>query len=216
MPHDERMPRIPTVLGPSDLPSPELFAARLDGELMQLHGGFVPIDEPDVPALRAHILALGADRTLILERRCAAWVHGAVAAPPRERQFCTSVTARTGRRSGTWRVREVMLEAGEVVEFATVRCTSRGRTAFDLLREPDEPSDEPADEVELIVARLLADHHELAAALIDRLARSPRLPFRALASARLRRVLAAAPQGAGLTAHPAADQPSADQPSATR
>lgn len=195
------MARIPTVLGPSDLPSPELWAARLDGELIEVHGGFVPIDEPDVPTLRAHILALGADRSLILERRCAAWVHGAVAVPPPERQFCTPATARTGRRAGAVRVREVTLEAGEIVEFAAVRCTSRARTAFDLLRDPLES----CDEIETVVERLLAGFPGLGPALTERLARSARLPYRGLATLRLGRALAAA-------ARPADE----DQPSATR
>lgn len=182
------MARIPTALGVDDLPLAELCAARLDGDLSDLHGAFVPLDEPDSPALRARALAIDVDRSLILERRSAAWVHGAVAAPPREPQLCRSITARGTAQPGPRRIRELVISRDELVEFHGVRCTSHVRTAFDLLRDADETD----DEVACIVGRLHAADDELEAALRARLHATPRLPFRSLALARLDRALARA------------------------
>ncbi|MDR5700609.1 hypothetical protein [Agromyces aerolatus] len=182
------MTRLPNVLSTDDLPLAELCAARLDGDVGALHGAFVPIDAPDVPALRAGALAIGIDRSLILDRRSAAWVHGAIPAPPYDTQLCRSAAARGTAQPGTRGVRELVIAPGELVDFEGVRCTSRARTAFDLLRDPNEAS----DEVEQIVARLIASHDGLERELRARLQDSVRLPYRALASARLERALARA------------------------
>jgi hypothetical protein len=184
------MARIPTVLGPHDLPLPELQAARMDGDLFELHGAFVPIDVPDGPAIRARIVAVGADPTFIIERRCAAWVHDAVAAPPRTRQFCTPVTSRTGSR-GTARgaprgIRELILTPDEVIDLDGVLCTSRARTALDMLRDPKEP------DAEQIITRLVEGDKEIVESLWARTQRGVRLPHRALALFRLHRMPATA------------------------
>jgi hypothetical protein len=184
------MARIPTVLGTADLPIAELCAARIDGDLTALHGAYVPLDEPDLPELRATALAVGLDRSLILDRRSAAWVHGAAAAPPRVPQLCRSSGKRGTIRPGAPPVRELVIAVDELVEVAGVPCTSRARTAYDLLRDPDEPG----DEVEQIVGRLIEANPDLEPAVRARLAASNRLPYRALAAARLARAVAAAAQ----------------------
>ena len=82
MPQHGLMARLPAVLDTHDLPLAELCAARLDGELVAIDDGWTPLDEPDLPALRAAVTALRAPRSLVIERMSAAWVHGALAAPP--------------------------------------------------------------------------------------------------------------------------------------
>ncbi|WP_308796636.1 hypothetical protein [Agromyces silvae] len=182
------MTRIPSVLGTDDLSLAELCAARIDGDVGAMHGVFVPVDEPDLPALRAAALAVGIDRSLILDRRSAAWVHGALPVPPHELQLCRSSTARSTAHPGEPRIRELVIAEDELVEYLGVRCTSPARTAFDLLRDPEEPS----HEVEQIVGRLLATHGDVERELRARLVTSARLPYRALAVGRLARALDAA------------------------
>ncbi|WP_127793574.1 hypothetical protein [Agromyces sp. LHK192] len=180
------MTRLPSVLGPADLPLAELCAARLDGEVMGFLGGFVPIDEPDLPSLRAQALALDAEPDLIIDRASAAWVHGAVEVPPARTTFCIDATARTTARLDRGRVREVRLAAEDVVGFGRARCTSRARTAYDLVRDPaiDDRT------VVATVAALVTGRTRMLADLHARLDAAHRLPHKQLAFGRLAAVAA--------------------------
>lgn len=192
------MARLPLVLGTDDLPIAELCAARLDGELFAIDDGWAPVDEPDLPAFRAAVVALRVPRSLVIERLSAAWVHGGLAGPPGVAQFCVPLSSRiaviSDRRAT---VREVRIDDAEIVEFGRVRCTSVVRTGFDLLREPSL-DDELAEGV---VATLIASRPSLAAALRQRLEAATRMPHKSTALARLdgaeRIALAAAGSAAG-------------------
>ncbi|WP_168209225.1 hypothetical protein [Agromyces intestinalis] len=177
------MARLPAVLGVSDLPLPELCAARIDGELVQLGGGWVPIDEPDLAALRAEILARRADRDLIAERRSAAWVLGALIAPVEPPQFCVPMHARVAQRAGhEYSLREVVIDDHDIVTVAgRIRCTSPVRTVLDLVREagPDERGAMQA------AAALLANDLDLADEAEQRLRSAFRLPGKLRALQRL-------------------------------
>ncbi|WP_143458946.1 hypothetical protein [Leifsonia sp. ALI-44-B] len=111
---------LPATLGPDVLPRPELRALVLDGELWPLDRTFHAVDEPDRPGLRADALF----RALLLDlsrRRgsqpqryarsrmaappaeappfvagglSAAWVHGAILAPPRVHEVLARAPAR--------------------------------------------------------------------------------------------------------------------------
>ena len=183
MPHHVLMARLPSVLDTHDLPLAELCAARLDGELVAIDDGWTPLDEPDLPALRAAVTALRAPRSLVIERMSAAWVHGALATPPPVAQFCVPISARIAviadRRAV---VREVRLGDDDVMRFGDVPCTTPVRTAFDLLR------DTTLDEAAIIaaVAWLAALHPGLGPAVRDRFEAATRLPHKATAMARLR------------------------------
>ncbi len=184
MPQHGCMSRLPTVLGTDDLPLAELCAARIDGELMPIEDGWVPVDEPDLPALRAAVVALRAPRALVIERRSAAWVHGALSAPPKLAQFCVPRSARVAVFAARRLVvREVAIAEADIVEYPRARCTSLGRTGFDLLREPIDD-----DELDQLVSALCAMHPWLATELRDRLSDAVRMPHRSLARERLRRV----------------------------
>jgi hypothetical protein len=182
MPHHDCMARLPAVLGTDHLPLAELCAARLDGELFAIDHGWAPVDEPDVPAFRAMVTALRAPRSLIIERLSAAWVHGALDAPPVVAQFCVSLEARIAviDRPRTV-VREVRIDDDEIVWFGELRCTSPARTAFDLLREPS------LDEAVVVgaVAALQVERPALATTLHERLDAAVRMPHKATARRRL-------------------------------
>ncbi|MFB9309618.1 hypothetical protein BJY17_000921 [Agromyces hippuratus] len=179
------MAKLPTVLSIDDLSIAELCAARIDGELMMIDEAWAPVDEPDLPSLRAAAVALRAPRTLVIERHSAAWVHGALTAPPTLARFCVPRTARVALVSGPRLVvREVAIEPDEIIEYPRARCTTPVRTGFDLLRDPAEPD----GEVESIVTALCADHPGLRADLRRRLEDSTRMPHRGLALRRFDRV----------------------------
>lgn len=204
------MARLPLVLGTDDLPIAELCAARLDGELFAIDDGWAPVDEPDLPAFRAAVVALRVPRSLVIERLSAAWVHGGLAAPPEVAQFCVPLSSRIAvinDRRAT--VREVRIDDGEIVEFGSVRCTSVVRTGFDLLREPSL-DDTFAEEV---VATLIAPRPGLAAALRHRLEAATRMPHKSTALARLDRAVRV---GAAAAVTVAASASGSAQPSLTR
>jgi hypothetical protein len=176
------MTRLPSVLGTDDLDLAELCAARIDGELVELADGWCPVDEPDLPSLRAAAVAVDVGRTLIAERLTAAWVHGALDAPPRPAQYCVPHTERIAvRLDRPWVVREVSLLAGDVLEFAGARCTSAVRTAFDLLREAELDDRTVID----VVVRLLGSVPELGQRVHARIDAAARLPHKTLARGRL-------------------------------
>lgn len=178
------MARLPVVLGTDDLPIAELCAARLDGELFAIDDGWAPIDEPDLPAFRAAVMALRVPRPLIIERLSAAWVHGALAAPPAIAQFCVPLSSRIAVISEhRATVREVRIDGAEIVEFGRIRCTSVVRTGFDLLRDPTFDD----DPVAAMVGALIAARDGLASGLRRRLDAATRMPHKSKAVARLDR-----------------------------
>lgn len=178
------MARLPVVLGTDDLPIAELCAARLDGELFAIDDGWAPIDEPDLPAFRAAVMALRVPRPLIIERLSAAWVHGALAAPPAIAQFCVPLSSRIAVISEhRATVREVRIDGAEIVEFGRILCTSVVRTGFDLLRDPTFDD----DPVAAMVGALIAARDGLASGLRRRLDAATRMPHKSTAVARLDR-----------------------------
>jgi hypothetical protein len=190
MPQHGLMARLPAVLDTHDLPLAELCAARLDGDLVAIDDGWTPLDEPDLPALRAAVTALRTPRSLVIERMSAAWVHGALPAPPPVAQFCVPLSARIaviGDRRAV--VREVRIGVDDLMRFGDVPCTTPVRTGFDLLR--DQTLDE--GQIVVAVARLAAEHPGLVAAVRDRFEAAIRLPHKATALARLRDAAHAAP-----------------------
>ena len=178
------MARLPAVLDTDDLPLAELCAARIDGELFAIDDGWAPVDEPYLPGFRAAVTALRVPRALIIERMSAAWVHGAIVAPPPVAQFCVPLSARIaviGDPRAT--VREVRIDDGEITRFGDIRCTTPVRTAFDLLRDPT------LDESHAVraVATLLGARPALGDQVRERLVAATRMPHKTAALARLGR-----------------------------
>lgn len=128
-------PRLPAVLTSGDLPVAELSAARLDGELYCIGSAFAPVDEIEQPRHRAAALAPGTHERLIAEQLSAAWVWGAITSPPLHQQFCTTIGARVSRTSVPWMtVREVVIDASELLQLGDMLVTSPLRTAVDIAR----------------------------------------------------------------------------------
>ena len=185
------MTRLPAILSTRDLPLAELCAARIDGELHAVGGGWAVFDEPDRAELRAVATAMRAPRELVVTGLSAAWVLGAVDVEPPVAVLCRPIGERTTQVTGPGlEVRELQLEPEEIVEIGGVRCTGPDRTALEVLRDPR------LDDVVAIatVASLETRSPGLAARLGRRLSASAHYPHKALAVRRLARV--AEPAGA--------------------
>lgn len=127
--------RLPSVLWAHHLPAPELYAARLDGDLFDIDGCFVPVDEIEQPKHRAAALHAGLAPRLIAEQLSAAWVWGALNSPPTHRQFCVATGARVSHSPARWMtVREVVIDDDEVRLLSGLMVTSPARTVVDLAR----------------------------------------------------------------------------------
>jgi hypothetical protein len=184
-------PRLPPVLSALDLPLVELQCAALDGELYALDQCFCPIDEFETTHLRAKALGLVLDPRIIAERMSAAWVWGALSAPPRRHQLCVAIGARTRPHpSLNATLREVVISPAEIDTVSGVRVTSRLRTVIDLLRFTENFG---AREV-LAVASLMADgkldHSTCSLSLLAR----RNLPQKRIALERLAQVCASHPR----------------------
>jgi hypothetical protein len=131
--------RIPSLLTTADFSEAELSALVLDGTLYRVGDCYSVIDTLPNPALRAQSLALTLPRRLIVERRSAAWVWGALPDPPASHHVCVDITSRV-RPPGASRliVREVVISNAEAATFGEIRVTTPLRTVIDLARSPGE------------------------------------------------------------------------------
>jgi hypothetical protein len=133
------MTRLGPVLTIADLPLAELHAARLDGELFAIDACFAPVDEPAIPALRAESIAVQWPDRIIAEQRSAAWVYGVLTSPPARHELCADLSARARpSNSRHARIREVVIDASELVRIGRLDVTSPLRTVLDLVRFGDE------------------------------------------------------------------------------
>ena len=127
--------RLPSVLSAHDLPAPELYAARLDGDLFAIDACFSPVDEIEQPRHRAAALRAGLSDRLIAEQFSAAWVWGALDAAPAHHQFCVATGARVSHSPARWMtLREVVIEDSEIIDLDGALVTSPTRTVVDLAR----------------------------------------------------------------------------------
>lgn len=173
----------------------ELSAARLDGDITELGFSFVPIDVPSRASTRARSLAVSLPERFIVDRRSAAWVHGAIERLPERLEACVSTSARPSALArfggsvigvpfdGT--VREVVITGDEIVSLDGVLVTTPLRTVFDLLRVPEFDT-----EVQVIVQRLAALSSLTLDACEHYLTGRPHLPRKSETLARLGHVLA--------------------------
>lgn len=192
-----RMTRSASILLPDHLLSAaELRSCALDGEVVALGEGFLPIDAPLTALARAASLApLLIDARVVVADRSAAWVWGWGRAPAAV-TTCVSIAARIpspDRRR--LRAREVVISADEMVLLGGVAVTSPMRTVLDLARHDDEP-----DVIDVIAAGIRA-HGIAASHLQAELSRRANLSFVRLARARV---------------HDAVTLAGADQPLLTR
>ena len=94
----------------------------------------------------------GLQDRLIAERLSAAWVWGALSAPPARHQFCVGIGSRVAHSAARWMtVREVVIDRDEIAELEGGLVTSPLRTVVDLVRFGDR-----FDEAEAGTVRRLA------------------------------------------------------------
>lgn len=117
----------------------ELSAARLDGELTTVGDAYVAADALETPQLRAATLGVLLGRSLVAIGISAAWVHGAVGAPPAvhhvQRTAARGVARPVDRRI---RFRDTPIDVADVIVLGGVRVSTPARTLLDLIREPDD------------------------------------------------------------------------------
>ena len=184
-----------TTPSPVLLPSPrlsasELRAAVLDGEVVAIGEGFVPIDAPVTAYARAASLApLLIDQRVVIADRSAAWVWGWGRAPAAI-MTCVAITARIpspDRRR--LRSREVIIDDDERRMLGSVAVTAPVRTLLDLARH------DPSDDVIALLAAGIAAHdvapETIEAALTRRRSLSFVRPARARLAAAFERALGA-------------------------
>ncbi len=129
------MRTIPAVLTSYDLPAAELSALRLDGELYPLADGWCAIDALEGARHRAAAVRGTRSPRLIAELGTAAWIWGAASVLPEVLEFCVDIGARTRPGlSPSLRVRELVLDPGDCVQWTDGAVTSAVRTAVDLAR----------------------------------------------------------------------------------
>jgi len=176
-------PRLPPVLSFHDLPVAELAAARLDGELFRIDDCFAPVDEIEQPQHRAGALRAVLPERLIAEQRSAAWIWGALDAPPTHHELCVTAGARTRSPGIGWmRVREVVIEPAEIATVAGLQLTTPLRTAVDLARF----SADFGEAEELMVAWLMLHCSFGVIDCVDDMQRRRNLPNKRQAIARLK------------------------------
>ncbi len=179
--------RLPAVLVPSDLPLPELMAARLDGELFAVDGAHSPVDEPYGVTRRAAALSARIPARTIACRSSAAWVWGAAEELLTPLEACTPIDSRyrSGPSAGLV-VHEIALTAADLARSGPLTLTSPQRTATDLALEGAGP------EVLCALASIGAFAlEEVLAALLER----RKLPRKRAGVAALERAIAARDAG---------------------
>ncbi len=169
-------------IGTGGLEAAELSAAVLDGDLVRVGDAFVPVDEPQDPALRAAVVRPRLAPGLVIAGRTAAWVWGAAWRLDEPISCCHAPRVRPGLAAGVV-VQRVVLRPGDVVAVGDVLVTSPLRTALDLARAPE------ADFDERLLARQLRGSQLTTADVIAEIERRPRMPRRLLALRRLQVLL---------------------------
>lgn len=162
----------------------ELSAARLDGDVVELGDAYIPADAVETRALRAGSLATLLGDTLAATHLSAAWVHGALPAPPARHTVQRAVPKRLHRTPSRHVVyRDLAVDPADVVLMGGVRVTTRLRTLVDLSRVDDD--------AHARAARLVAaDDPALVSDAIERL-ENGKLPHKRAAVAMLRGISAA-------------------------
>ncbi len=193
MHHSGMTPRLAAVLSPAEFSAAELCALRLDCEVYPVDRCFSPIDTPPGIDLRAAALAAILPPRIIVERRSAAWVWGALATPPRSHEVCARIGART-RPPASLRLvlREVVLAENELLRLAGIEVTTPLRTILDLARFSDRFG--PAEAA--TVSALMRAGGLAASDCIDGVLIRRNLPNKRLAIERLERVPLLASAGA--------------------
>ena len=117
----------------------ELTAACLDGHLVALGEAYIPADAVETAALRAGSLARILGDTLAATHLSAAWIHGALPAPPPRHTVQRAVTRRLHVVPDRHLVyRDLAVPVGDLHLIGGVLVTTAARTMVDLARAGDD------------------------------------------------------------------------------
>lgn len=116
----------------------ELSAACLDGDLVELGDAYIPADAVETRGLRAASLTGVLGETLAATHLSAAWIHGALPAPPARHTVQRAVPRRLHRVPDRRLVyRDQAVDPADLVRIGGVLVTSGTRTLCDLVRIDD-------------------------------------------------------------------------------
>lgn len=184
--------RIASVLSSRDLPTAELQAGVLDGELVRVGEGYCAIDTIIDSHHRAASIATEVPRWCIAERRTAAWIYGILPEQPRQLSLCVSLRSKVRPISSQrCAFREVAVTEGDIRVIGGLKVTTPIRTAIDIVRIDDGFD----AECNTIVRALstLGTGFTLAECEVE-LTRRKNLPHKRKALQRLRVALSGAPE----------------------
>jgi len=118
---------------------PELAAARLDGDVVELGEAYAPADLVETSVLRASSLTslIAGMHDVAFAGMSAAWIHGAGDSAPEPHEL-QSAAGRRLRAPATRRiiVHDPVLDPADVQHLGGVAVTTPERTLIDLLRWP--------------------------------------------------------------------------------
>jgi hypothetical protein len=186
------MDRLPPVLTRGTLPTAELAALRLDGELFAVDEGWICADEPDRSELRSSAVAalLPASEStgrLIMMGLTAAWLHGAADAPPFRHEVCARSQERARLQlPRRFLLRELAMTDADECQVGFLRVTTPVRTVFDLARR-DSPGNAERFAIDSLVRMFGIGPADVAGGIRNR------LPGARLAVERIREVGAQPP-----------------------
>lgn len=113
----------------------ELTAARLDGDLIDVGEAFMPTDAVETSALRAASLGRLIPPAVALTHVSAAWIHGAISAPPSRHTVQRLSRVRTHVRDPRLVYRDRAVPIDDVTVIGGVSVTTPARTLADLVRD---------------------------------------------------------------------------------
>lgn len=122
----------PTGGSVSALSRAELHAARLDGDVFELGGGFLPADAAETPRWRADTLAALYGSRFAAVGLSAAWVHGATEAAPTLHLAQPVAGRRPHVRIAGLRVRDRLLSGDETIRIGSLAVLTPACTLADL------------------------------------------------------------------------------------
>lgn len=118
-----------------DFSTAELWACVLEGELTAMGAGFVPVDLPVCPELRATTLSPFCASHATVERQSAAWVYGVTVLEPWPHTIAVDADHRLAiLRTQELLIREVKIPTRHRQRLGEVMVTTPLRTAIDLAR----------------------------------------------------------------------------------
>lgn len=122
------------------LSNAELTAACLDGHLVSLGDAYMPADAVETAALRAGSLVRTLGDTLAATHLTAAWIHGALPAPPSRHTVQRAVARRLHVVPDRQLVyRDLAVAPEDLHLIGGVHVTTAERTLADLARVGDAP-----------------------------------------------------------------------------